>query len=53
MDEFFVLQAPTGRWTFQRRIAGVPSALRNSKLGFPAAICTAPPGSVLTVCDPL
>jgi hypothetical protein len=49
MDEFFVLQAPSGRWTYQRRIAGVPVALRGSKLGFSAAVCSAADGSVLSI----
>jgi hypothetical protein len=50
MDEFFVLQAPSGRWTYQRRIAGVPvDTLRGSKLGFSAAVCSAADGSVLSI----
>jgi hypothetical protein len=51
MDEFFVLQAPSGRWTYQRRIAGVPVALRGSKLGFSAAVCTCTGGARSTCRD--
>jgi hypothetical protein len=49
MDEFFVLLGPNGSFTYIRRLAGTPVALRQTKLGFTAAVCTNAAGELLFV----